>query len=155
MGTILFKSVGKTVSELLSEPTGSIAPIGIMTPMRLGKKGEGIFAMHYKLRDQVRDNLRNLILTNHGERLGIYNFGANLRELTSELIASEDFENEAVERIRLAVNQFMPFIELSTFTSNIEQFNNQNVGKIIITIKYTIPALGSTNEQLDVVLGVM
>jgi phage baseplate assembly protein W len=155
MGTISFKSVGKTIDQLLAEPTGSATPIGIMTPMRLGKKGEGIFAMHLGLQDQIKDNLRNLILTNHGERLGIHDFGANLRPLTSELVAAADFEAEATERIRVAVNRFMPFIELATFTSNIEQFNNQDVGKIIIAITYDIPALGVTNERLDVILGVM
>ena len=30
---------------------------------------------------QLADNFRNLIMTNHGERLGRYNYGANLNSL--------------------------------------------------------------------------
>ena len=59
--TISFKHVGKTIDDLRTEATGSTTPIGIMTPLRLGKKGEGIFGMHFALQDQIRDNLRNLI----------------------------------------------------------------------------------------------
>ena len=79
-----FKSVGDLSDEAvnqryIAEPT----PIGIATPMQLGN-GTNIYKMHYKLEDQIRDNLRNLVLTNQGERIGRHDFGANLMQLVTE-----------------------------------------------------------------------
>ena len=41
--------------------------------------------MHMSMADQVSDNFRNMIMTNHGERLCLYDFGADLDELIHEL----------------------------------------------------------------------
>jgi phage baseplate assembly protein W len=134
-----FKSVG--IKNDQQPITGSTLPIGIKTPLQLGKSGEGIFAMHTSLADQMADNLRNLITTNHGERLGLYDFGANLRSLTLDFTSLEDFDSEAIIRIRNAVTKYMPFVNLKTFESTIDRFNNQVVGKINIKITYNIPQL--------------
>ena len=84
MATYNFKSVGKTKQQEEAEVvTKSQIPFGIKTPLQLGSS-EGILAMNYSLEDQFADNLRNLLLTNWGERLGLYDFGANLRPLTTE-----------------------------------------------------------------------
>jgi phage baseplate assembly protein W len=145
-----FKSVG--IKNDQQPITGSTLPIGIKTPLQLGKSGEGIFAMHTSLADQMADNLRNLITTNHGERLGLYDFGANLRSLTLDFTSLEDFDSEAIIRIRNAVTKYMPFVNLKTFESTIDRFNNQVVGKINIKITYNIPQLSVTDRQVAVTL---
>ena len=76
-----FRSVGNTKRD--SQNTiekKERPPIGIKTPIQLSNK-DGLFEMHRDVADQISDNLRNLILTNHGERLGFYDFGANIRPL--------------------------------------------------------------------------
>ena len=79
MATLSFKSVGKT-AQTLSEEDVEVAnfPIGIRTPLSLSDI-DGPLAMNYLLDEQLADNLRNLLQTNFGERLGLYNFGANLK----------------------------------------------------------------------------
>lgn len=152
MATYSFKSVGKTQEDLEEESlTESPIPFGIKTPLSLGSS-EGIFAMNYSLEDQFADNLKNLLLTNWGERLGLYRFGANLRPLTTELVSQEDFDNQAIERIRAAVETWMPFIDLESFTSTVDRNENKNTAVINITIVYNIPPINVTGKSLQIVL---
>ena len=149
---ISFKSVGKTREErLVQQLVQSPTPIGIRTPMRFGNQ-EGIFAMHFSLIDQMHDNLRNLILTNWGERLGLYDFGANLRPLTTELVSQDDFDAQAVDRISGAVQRWMPFITLETFESKIDRQDNKNTAVIRLTVTYSIPSLNVFQKALEVTL---
>lgn len=152
MTTISFKSVGKTQADRVAQQlVQSPTPISIKTPLKLGNQ-EGIFAMHFSLADAMHDNLRNLVLTNWGERLGLYDFGGNLRPLTTELVSVEDFDGQAIERISGAVQKWMPFITLETFQSTIDRINNKNTAIIKITIVYNIPALNVFNKALEVKL---
>ena len=61
--------------------------LSIKTPLELGMGASGLFEMHTNVGDAIRDNLRNLLLTNHGERLIHTDLGANLRPLLTELAA--------------------------------------------------------------------
>lgn len=155
MATISFKSVGKTPEKKTAEVTKKTPlPIGIKTPLQLSGK-DGLLVMHYELDKQLSDNLKNLILTNWGERLGQYYFGANLRPLTVEFSSQEDFDNEAVVRIRDAVTRWMPFIDLVDFLSEVDRINNKSTGVINITITYNIPAININGKKLLVTLYVI
>lgn len=157
MSTYSFKSVGKTKEQETTESDAtksSPVPYGIKTPLQLGDT-DGIFAMNYSLETQFADNLRNLLLTNWGERLGIYQFGANLRPLTTEFTNLENFDSEAIQRIRAAVERWMPFIDLDTFSSSIDRLENKNTAIVKVNITYNIPALNVTNKGLQIVLYVI
>jgi len=144
-----FKSVGvKTTSPKQPNPFSN-RPIGIKTPMRLGQGSDVIFVMNFNIVDQIRDNLRNLILTNHGERMGLYDFGANLQELTLEL-ASEIFDQEVLIRVNTAVSKYMPYITLETAEIGIDNLTNQDIAKVILRIIYNVESLGITNQALEV-----
>lgn len=151
---ISFKNVGKTVETVKTESIKETPlPIGIKTPLRPGSNGEGVFAMHYNLADQVHDNLRNLILTNWGERLGLYDFGANLKELTSEYTSRDDFDNEAVIRIKNAVTKWMPFVQLGDFEPLPDL--ETDAAFIRFRITYDIPLLNVSSKALEIILRVM
>lgn len=155
MAAYSFKSVGKTREQIAEEtPEVSRIPFGIKTPLALGTS-EGIFAMNYSLADQFADNLKNLLLTNWGERLGHYDFGANLKPLTSEFVSQDSFDTAAIDRIRNAVQKWMPFIDLEDFSSTVDRIENKNTAIIKITITYNIPALEVTKKSLQIVLYVM
>ncbi len=155
MGAFNFKSVGKTQEQRLVEAvTKTAIPIGIKTPLRLGDQ-EGIFAMHTSMIDLVHDNLRNLLQTNWGEHLGIYDFGANLRPLVAEFASQDDFDASAVQRIRDAVARWMPFVSLEDFLSEVDRTENKNTGVIRLTITYTVPALQAGKRALQVTLYVI
>ena len=150
-----FNSVGQTSAKFkkqFREPTENF-PIGIRTPLRLGYGNDGIFKMSTDLSIQVRDNFRNMISTNWGERLMLNDFGANLMELAFEM-GSEEADLEAVARIHATVKKYMPFINLTTF----EPFNEPSeiaeggLAKIGVRITYTITGFGPDQYQDEIII---
>lgn len=156
MGSFSYKSSGVTQQ---TAPANQLAvtplPIGILTPLRLGTTD--LLATSTSLAMQMGDNLRNLISTNWGERLGLYNYGANLRPLMADLVSQDDFDSQAITRIRAAVKQWMPYIVLQDFTSNVDTAGKLTSGlaQITLTISYNVPSLGVTNKALVVTLYAM
>ena len=146
-----FKSVGETSTmRNESRKLRDQLPIGIKTPLQLGD-GDNLFKMHNKLEDQIADNLRNLILTNHGERLGQFEFGANLQELTFEL-GTEQGDQVAMRRIKHAVGRFLPFVTLDGFATEVEYFNNKEVAKVILFLTYKVMRLTAKQKGLKITL---
>lgn len=144
-----FKSVGvRTNAPKQPNPLAN-KPIGIRTPMRLGQGSDGIFQMHFALSDQIRDNLRNLILTNHGERVAIYDFGANLQPLTLEL-GSDLFDEEVLIRIRTATTRWMPYVKLDRLEREIINLDNENTAKIRLKIYYNVPQFRIFDQLIEV-----
>ena len=93
--------------------------------------------------------MRNLLLINHGERVAIYNFGANLQPLTLEL-GSDLFDDELLLRINTAVSRFMPYVQLDRLEREIENLENQDVARIKIKVFYTVPALKAVNQLVEI-----
>lgn len=139
-----FQSVGnpeevlQQIEERRNAQSSGGQPIGIMTPMRFSNTFGDLFEMHTDQFLVIRDNLRNLVLTNYGERLGHYDFGANLITVVNEL-GSDDGDSKAMALIALAVNRYMPFISLQGFESSSEPFEGNPI--TVIRITYTVPAL--------------
>ncbi len=155
---ISFKHVGKTTQVIESEKLYTTpSPIGIKTPLQLGSNNDGVFSMHYLIADQIDDNFRNLIQTNWGERLGMYGYGANLKEITTEIVAlGEEFDNMAMTRIRDAVSKWMPYINLLSFESKIDfSANVGSIGHIRMNISYDVPSLNISERAIEVTLRVM
>tara|TARA_B100001057_G_C22446532_1_gene793319 strand:+ start:214 stop:711 length:498 start_codon:yes stop_codon:yes gene_type:complete len=150
-----FKSSGQSINTEIKyrQDTFRKKLIGIKTPLELGSGRDGMLKMHDNLKNQIKDNLKNLLLTNHGERLGNYNFGANLDELLFEL-TGEDFEAEALARISTAIGRFMPFVSVEGFETFTESFNNEHTAKIGITLRYGIPQLDVSNQIISLILRV-
>ena len=159
---ISFKSVGNKTTARKFTRTRSPVPIGIKTPLELGTGRSGLFKMHFNLPDTIHDNLRNLIMTNNGERLGRYDFGANLRELTTELVAKDSFDAEAMMRINQTAGKFMPFVELETFDSKfyriagssveLDLLPDEGIAKIEIEITYNVPKLRIAGKKLGLTI---
>jgi len=156
---ISFKSVGKSTVTVISkaETARVIIPIGIKTPIRYGNTG--LFEMHTDLFDQIRDNLRNLVLTNWGERLGLYDFGANLIELAAERLAFEDYDQEVAVRINHAVEKWMPYVSLQEMvpldtaedTQARSSVSSVPLRRYLLT--YDVPSINSAKQSLEVIVG--
>lgn len=156
MAQFNFKSSGTTTEQRKSSDDASAPaprPIGMKTPLELGSDG-GILKMHTSAIDQVSDNLRNLIQTSWGERLGRYSIGANLRPLLSDWVSLDDFEAQAMQRISAAVQKWMPFVSLGEFTAALNDANT-NAPTLDMSITYNVPALGEVNRTVRVSMRVM
>ena len=118
--------LGKTLSELKSVGEWKLntlktkkTPIGIKTPLEKGEsRSRSLFKMHYDILDQIQDNLKNLIMTQKGERLGFPDYGTSLRKIYSNTKLSDNqIVDYASEEIKLAVEKYMPSINLIEFYS--------------------------------------
>ena len=152
-----FKSAGAKRSDPQFNRDVELPPVGIATPLSLDSRIVGPFKMHYTLEEQIHDNLKNLILTNHGDRLGNFSIGANLNELCLEFTAKDDFDSEAMLRIRAAVKKSMPFVELRTFQTNFlnrsdKYVKPESMALLSIKLQYDIPRLRVIDKGLEVLL---
>jgi phage baseplate assembly protein W len=157
MAILSFKNVGirEFQTQNIQTTPRSIVPIGIKTPVALGDNGDGLFAMYTNIQDVVHDNFRNLLLTNHGERLVHYDFGGNLRPLVADFSSKENFDGEAMIRINTAVAKWMPFMTLIGFDSRPEFIDNRFTGRIVILVVYSVPQLAIAEKALELLLFVI
>ncbi len=161
--TISFKSVGEKLAEFenrIEREEPPPRPIGIKTPIQLN--GGTLFQMHFDLQDAVADNLRNLILTNKGERLGNPLFGTDLRKTQFNTPNKEDAEIEMMSKINTAVKNFMPFVNLVDFTtsqlppsiasSTADPHSGFAGGALSVRITYTVPQISNVQRGLTLLL---
>tara|TARA_A100001011_G_C14131899_1_gene765815 strand:- start:441 stop:932 length:492 start_codon:yes stop_codon:yes gene_type:complete len=151
-----FASVGELTTDIKDRRVQSITerqehPVGIKVPMAFGNASDGLFQMHYDFSDQLADNFRNMVMTNHGERIGLPDFGGNLTELAFN-IGSENADTEAIRRIRKTTNKYMPFITLLTFEPLIERFDNEHVAKVGVRIGYKVSRLDNKERLLEAII---
>jgi len=165
MSNFNFKSSGKKFGRsennkatIKNNIDDELEPFGILTPLQLSQDDKSsLFKMSFDITDQIRDNLRNLLLTSPGERLGRYDYGAGLRDLTFEMIAqNNDYESKIMEVISENVGKYMPYVNLKTLTTEdvkIETVSSDRpLAKLILEIKYEVPALSLTNQKIVLVL---
>ena len=146
-----FNSSGVSRDTTIATSSTVVAPpIGIKTPIQLSPN-VGLFDMHTDIGKQISDNLRNLLLTNHGERLGFYDFGANLRPILFDL-GTDTGDAEAISRIKGAVKKYMPYVSLAEFQVFVDRKDNKRVAKIGIQVTYSVPKLGEATRSLEVML---
>jgi len=160
MATFNFKSSGiKSTSREVAEEkiTKKKRDIGIKTPLSNFQERQ-IFDMHDDPISQVKDNLKNLLLTNAGERLGLYDFGADLNSILFDFSSNQDVESEAIDRINSAVEKYMPGVAIKVVSEvpidrNEKQLINQaGMAKIRLRIEFDIPSARITNQAIEITM---
>lgn len=149
-----FKSVGEDNETFENDRNvfNQNLPIGIKTPLQFGNDSDGLFAMHHNLLDQIKDNLKNLLLTNHGERVGLYDFGANLLPLATEL-GTDKADREAIRRISKSISKYLPFVVPKNFIPLVEDpIPGTGMARVGVRIEYDVPTLGVVDQKIEVVI---
>jgi len=160
MASFNFKSSGiKVTDRAVSEDTitKKKRDIGIKTPLTQFQQRQ-IFDMHDNPIEQLKDNFRNLLLTNAGERLGLYDFGADLNAILFEFSANDKVESEAIDRISRAVEKYMPGLEITTI-SEVEidrnekaEINKRSQTKKRLRIEFSVPKARIGNQVIEVTI---
>ena len=99
--------------------------IGIDLPIRRGDGKDGFFATTSTTIEAVKNNIRNLLQTNQGERFFQPNLGLNLRTLLFEHITNENLigvQNAIMDKFEF----WLPFVEVR----NIEILSNDDDSSI-------------------------
>ena len=107
--------------------------VGITLPIQRGS--DGYFAQSFKTFDQIRSNLKNLLLTKKGERILQPEFGSGLHDLLFQP-ATEKFEEDLENTINDAVAKWLPYVIVEDINIDIskEQTDN-NQAKVSLKFK--------------------
>tara|TARA_Y100000592_G_scaffold61653_1_gene96341 strand:- start:141 stop:701 length:561 start_codon:yes stop_codon:yes gene_type:complete len=182
MSSFNFKSSGKKITNRkftnIPKSFVELKPIGIKTPLEI-KNSADLYKMHNTPEAQLKDNIKNFLLTNSGERLGRYNFGANLSQFLFDLSHVENLKQNIVNQITMTVTKNFSGIVINNINVTLQEvdietikvldqlsFTNKNflkerenikdekdgLAKIKILLEFSIPLLKITNQKIEVVM---
>ena len=120
--------------------------IGLDLPIRKSEGVDGYFASTSTTVSAVKNNIRNLLLTNKGERLGNPTFGTNLLRLVFSQ-ENTDLESRVEEEIRAAMSEFLPYINIRSIETS---FSDTNINQAIVRIIFTLNIDLSEDEELTI-----
>ena len=136
--------VDTNVTGSFVEDRDTSVSIGIDLPFRRDLRADGWFATTKTTVEAVKNNIRNLILTNRGERVFQPSFGSNLRAIlfdSFDTVTSDNID----EAIREAVSRQLPYITINEV--NVVQ-DGQNENSILVSIEYSTTLEPDTLDSL-------
>ena len=117
--------------------------IGLALPIK--PDDNNVFSLTKNSYDQVRHNLRNLLLTNVGERVYQPEFGSRLRELCFEQL-DDTLPLRVEDEVRRAVNFWLPYVNIVEVETLTEQ---DNKSKIFVRVKFSTTLNSETLQQIE------
>jgi phage baseplate assembly protein W len=103
---------------------------GITLPVQRGNGG--YFNQAFSSFEQAKSNLKNLLLTNKGERIMQPNFGTGLQALLFEQMDAE-FESKLEETITKNVNYWLPYINIQQIDIEMtDEMKDRNIANMSI-----------------------
>jgi phage baseplate assembly protein W len=121
----------KLVKDL---PEKDRVAIGITLPIQRGNGG--YFAQSYQTSEQVKSNIKNLILTRKSERLMHPNFGTDLYNTLFNQ-NTDDLESEIERSIDRAIQEWMPYISVDEIL--VDQTNtNRDTYFFTVTLNFRV-----------------
>tara|TARA_R100001443_G_scaffold46537_4_gene59359 strand:- start:2782 stop:3213 length:432 start_codon:yes stop_codon:yes gene_type:complete len=110
------------------------ARFGLKFPLEYHSQKGGFFPTSKTLKEQASSNLKNLILTVKGERVGQPDFGCEITSILFEQI-TEGLGDRVEETIRESVSKWLPYIELvNIFTST----PDDNPNMVLVQIEFVV-----------------
>jgi len=122
--------------------------VGIDLPIRRGDELDGFFATTSTTIEAVKNNIRNLLQTNEGERFFQPNLGINLRTILFEHITNENLI--AIQDAILDKLEFwLPFVEVRDIqVLNTENSTDIGVNEIRVKILFNIKRDPNTLDSI-------
>ena len=105
--------------------------VGIRFP--LDHSPEGFFYKTKTIREQVKSNIRNLLLTSKGERVFQPNFGSNLKSLLFEQITPVSLENVEND-IRESLSTWLPYVNVNDL---VVAQDSADSNKVLTSLEYS------------------
>tara|TARA_Y100001937_G_C7099762_1_gene321929 strand:- start:384 stop:812 length:429 start_codon:yes stop_codon:yes gene_type:complete len=121
--------------------------VGLSFPLRSDNNND--FALTKNSLQQARHNLRNLLLTQVGERVGQLEFGSNLRALIFE----PDDKNLPIkieEEVKRATSRWLPYINIQNVQTLSEEGNKN---KVFVQISFSTTLNSDTLESITLDAG--
>jgi phage baseplate assembly protein W len=115
--------------------------VGIDLPMMAGAGAQ--FKLNYTTLDQAVANAKNLLFTNHGERIMQPNFGCNIRNILFENL-TQDLTAQVTERIKTNFDYWLPYI----FINKLDVIPSEDQNRLYIGL--TISLEGNTFDTRSI-----
>jgi len=107
--------------------------IGITLPLQFG---ENTFEQAFLTKDQVKSNIKNLLLTKRGERIIQPEFGSGLQSLLFEPNV-DDLEGRIEDTINDSLEQWLPYVTAEEIDiESTDELRDNN--KLNVSIKFRI-----------------
>ena len=107
---------------------------GLKFPLTYKDGRDGFFPRAKTLADQAYSNLKNLLLTRKGERLGQPTFGSDLWNIIFEQI-TEDIGDSVEQSVREAVDYWLPYITINNvFTTT----DGSNPNTLYVRVEFIV-----------------
>jgi phage baseplate assembly protein W len=115
--------------------------IGISLPLQIGGSG---FTQTYNTTDQIKSNIKNLLLTQRGERILQPEFGSGLHEILFDF-NNDDIEGKIENAINEAFEQWLPYVTIADIV--VEQTDAlKDRNQINISLKFQVNGSVDLNE---------
>tara|TARA_R110000824_G_scaffold166869_2_gene343642 strand:- start:604 stop:1014 length:411 start_codon:yes stop_codon:yes gene_type:complete len=118
--------------------------IGIGLPLNHNK--DGFFNRTKTSLEQTKSNIKNLLLTRKGERLGNPSFGSDLFAVLFEQ-EGDDLESKVEEAIRSAMSEFLPFVIINNIRTNFSTTNNNTIN---VSMQFSLNVDTTSSEKLSI-----
>ena len=106
--------------------------IGITLPIRFG---DNTFEQSYLSKEQVKSNIKNLLITKKGERILQPEFGSNLKSLLFEPNV-DDLETKIEDTITNSLEQWLPYVAIEEIDIEAsDEKKDKNKLKVLIKFK--------------------
>ncbi len=115
-------------------------------PLRRG--GDYGYVLTQDMIEVVRQNLKNLVLTNPGERMMLPEFGVGIKTFLFEMNDQTTYGNIRA-RVITQVKKYMPFLAINNMVFDTDEFNFPN--SLGVTIFYDILPL-SLSDVLEITI---
>ena len=146
-------AIKDTTRKPFIEDNNTNVKIGIDLPIRRGDDLDGFFASTSTTIEAVKNNIRNLLQTNEGERFFQPNLGLNLRRLLFEHITNQNLigvQDAILDKIEF----WLPFVEVRDIQV-LSRDNTTDIGvneirvKILFNIKQDPNTLDSVSLDFN------
>ena len=121
--------------------------ISVSLPLRYDNI-DGPYELNKNLKDVVKQNLKNLVLTSPGERIMLPDFGAGVRRLLFEPGTAQTY-NLAKERLSSQNTRYMPFVEIQDlFFLTSEEDDSLSPNAVRLVLKYNIGPINDSDTLI-------
>ena len=110
------------------------------------KGNNGFFAVTYTTKEQIKSDLKNLILTNRGERVMQPEFGCNLRQAIFEQIDEGGVYEFIQNEIETSIQRWLPFVIVNNIVINSDT-NSKDNNRISVKLDYTLSFAGNNSRD--------
>ena len=116
---------------------------GISPSLPFRRDADHGFALTQTMLDVIKQNLKNLVLTNPGERIMMPEFGVGIKTFLFELNNSNT-QGAIQAAIVTQAKKYMPFINVENIVFNVDEFNAPE--SLQVTVLYNVQSLELSDE---------